>query len=157
RPSSGAGAATARPWRSRARARRSPPPAGRRRGAGDRPARRTRAEPRGAPRGPAPPTRGPAPRKPSRPGRARSTRSRGDVASSRAPEVSLRAHVVPERGHTLIDRLRLRIEYQLGAQRRFVGRRDTRELGDLPGARLLVQALHVAALAGLHARLDVHL
>src|SRR5690606_2000622 len=47
--------------------------------------------------------------------------------------------------------LRVRVERARGRERRLVGGRDARDRGELAGARLLVRALHVAALAGLDA------
>src|SRR5262249_51103627 len=77
--------------------------------------------------------------------------------ASGSPEITLCVQIIHEGGDALVHRLGLRVEHELGARRRLVGRRDPRELRYLPRARLLVQALHVAALAGLHTRLDVDL
>ena len=56
--------------------------------------------------------------------------------------------------HALIDRLAVRIEHQFRAQRRLVGRGDAGELRDLARRAPSVEALHVAPLAGLDARVD---
>src|SRR6266404_5652811 len=56
-----------------------------------------------------------------------------------------------------VDALAAGVDLELGRERRLVRGGDAGELLDLAGARLLVEAFHVALLADLDRALDVHL
>src|SRR4030095_15025428 len=74
------------------------------------------------------------------------------LRARRRREVPLRLQVAHDLGHALFDRLAIRVNHELRPLRRLVGGRDARELRNLSRARLLVEALHVAALAGVERR-----
>src|SRR5690606_36941995 len=87
----------------------------------------------------------------------------GPAARARAPEprpsraqVALLGEMGDETCDALLDGLAARVDHHLVLERRLVGRRDAGELGNLAGAGLLVETLHVARFAGLDARGDVH-
>src|SRR6185295_20371659 len=65
--------------------------------------------------------------------------------------------VADDAGDRFFDRQPVGIDGQLGGVRRLIGRGDAGELRDLAAARLLVEALGVAPLAGVEIGMDVDL
>src|SRR6266481_4784994 len=76
------------------------------------------------------------------------------VSKARASVGAARSYTLPR---ARVDALAAGVDRQLGRQRRLVRSGDAGELLDLAGARLLVEAFHVALLTDLDRTLDVHL
>src|SRR5581483_2024129 len=78
----------------------------------------------------------------------------GAFIASRPRDVAVHLEVRDDLHDALVFAELAGPEHELGLLRRLVRRRDAGELGDLPGAGLRVQALHVAALALLDRTVD---
>ena len=81
---------------------------------------------------------------------------RQSVAAHAAPQISLRREPGHDEGTRLGHRRVSRVDGQLRVRRRLVGIGDARQVRELPGPSLRVEAFPIACLAGLERRGHVH-